>query len=218
MIENWPPDTVARPEKIYRGLCYFSWINDYEKATKYQEAEVPFLVRDHPDLEATVYRWKDDDYVNEFLGGKKFMTEVRTVVFMLSSRFHYEETTLTLTLTHNTQYSADNHFMYWRHIKKKDKVEEGWKPPTEMLNMKFKEWLKHASAGGRTGSQIDRSEPHWYFRVSACSKADKCPEPNTPELYDELPWFDVDKRTLLMVRPEVSPPSPQTLQPPLSLP
>ena len=60
--------------------------------------------------------------------------------------------------------------------------------------------VDHANA--RDPKEFNKDEPHWYFRVSACSKRDKCPEPNTPELYEELPLFDVSERTLLMVEPD----------------
>jgi len=173
VINNWPPDVVMRPEKIYRGLCYFNWETDQQIAVKYQEAEVPFVVRGHPDVEATAFRWKDTNYVDQFLQSKKYMTE----------------------------YSENNHFMYWRGGKK-SKEFKGWNPPTTMKSMKFNEWMDHAKAKGRPAEKIDRNEEHWYFRVSACSKKDKCPEPNTPELFDEMPWFDVKERTLLMVQPD----------------
>ena len=93
--------------------------------------------------------------------------------------------------------------MYWRNPKKGKhgaKKLEGWNPPTEMINMKFSEWLAHANE--KEVAEVSKDDPHWYFRVSACSKTDHCPLPNLSGLYDELPFFDVKDETLLMVEPK----------------
>ncbi|GMH65586.1 hypothetical protein TrST_g8428 [Triparma strigata] len=177
ILANWPPDMPDfRPEVVYNSLCYFDYSleGDRAAALNYRKAEVPFVVRNIPDVDDTALRWSDPMYMKNLLG---------------NSNYKVEE-------------SVNNHFMYWRNPAKGAKVKERdgktWTQPTEMIKMQFDEWLEKAESykGAKAESK------HWYFRVSGCSpNGGGCPSPNTQELFDEIPIFK-PQESLFMVKPK----------------
>ena len=85
VINNWQPDKVdPRPAKIYQALCIFDYVKDRNQAEVYRKKEKPFIVRNIPDLDDTVLRWNDQDYVKNMFGETLYRAE----------------------------YSLNNHFMY----------------------------------------------------------------------------------------------------------
>ncbi len=168
VTKNWPPDDFEmRPDAIYNTICVFDYTDPMQlrRAFAYEAAEVPFIIRHQPDVDDTVMRWADTDYLSE----------------ILSSAGEFK-----------TEYSENNHFMYWRNTKDKS-----FTPPTEMIKMTFDQWLNKAE----TFKRATPADPHWYFRVSACSKGSSgCPPPNFSRMFDELPFFQ-PKDSLFMVDP-----------------
>ena len=90
VLENWPTDD-PRPEKhteIYQGLCVFDYRTDMQKMKNYRHAELAFVVRNDPAAARTAERWNHPEYMEQLLMGK-------------------EDT------MRRTEYSPNNHFMYW---------------------------------------------------------------------------------------------------------
>ncbi len=49
LVANWGPDQpLPVPAKHYHALCRFDYRVDLEKATAYRNAELPFVVYNHP--------------------------------------------------------------------------------------------------------------------------------------------------------------------------
>eukprot|EP00814_Leptocylindrus_danicus_P003709 CAMPEP_0116020036 /NCGR_PEP_ID=MMETSP0321-20121206/9571_1 /TAXON_ID=163516 /ORGANISM="Leptocylindrus danicus var. danicus, Strain B650" /LENGTH=490 /DNA_ID=CAMNT_0003490677 /DNA_START=2936 /DNA_END=4405 /DNA_ORIENTATION=- len=184
VLQNWPPDDTAPPQnnEIYQGLCVFSFQHNsdgdgennndtLQKIMTYQAAEVPYVVRDDPEVLKTVERWGQPDYLKELLRNDE----------------------------HITEYSVNNHFMYWQKPLRKDKKKlrgEGWSPPTKKIRMGYLDWLKHANAtvGGdfTKDGDVDVFGPdhsHWYFRLIGCGDYRSCTDKPSDFLFDELPFF-----------------------------
>ena len=192
LLEHWPPDDTTPRSHIHQGICVFDYETELEKARNYRAAEVPFVVRDDPAVLRAAERWNYPEYMGRLLGDVK----------------------------HRTEYSPDNHFMYWMapnpNPKKGKKVEqpgitgskrrmptppEGWKPPTQMLRMDWKEWLGHANV---TEDNLGPDKPHWYYRLIGCGKMGDghCDKGSSEYIFDELPFFQPRHGGLYIVEPQ----------------
>ena len=90
ILKNWPPDEVdPRPARIHQSICSFDYVTERRKALNYRLAEKPFVVRNIPDMDNTVMRWSDPDYLSTMFEHKEFKCE----------------------------YSENNHFMYHKAVK-----------------------------------------------------------------------------------------------------
>ena len=177
VLDNWAPDDTTPREAIYQGLCVFQYDTEKDKALKYGELELPFVVRDDPKVLRTVERWSQQGYMQKLLG--------------TSTRYR-------------TEYSPNNHFMYWNKPKRtavqNHIIEKDWKPPTEMLRMPFSEWLEHANV---TDDKLGPNNEHWYFRLIGCGEMGrKCDKDSSEYLFDELSFFQpTEDNPLYMVDP-----------------
>ena len=89
VLDNWPTDKTDIPERgIYQGLCIFDYNTEMDKAENYRVAEVPFVVRDDPSVARSAERWNHPGYLDRLLMGKE-------------------------DVKRRTEYSPDNHFMFW---------------------------------------------------------------------------------------------------------
>jgi len=158
VLDNWPPDDTTPRSHIYQGLCVFDFETERHKAMNYRKAEVPYIVRDDPRVMRTTERWNQPDYMDELLRSSK----------------------------HRTEYSPNNHFMYWANSKS---APGGWKPPTKMLQMKYQEWLSHANFTDE--SKLGPDMEHWYYRLVGCGyyRDGKCDKQSSEFLFDELGFF-----------------------------
>ena len=140
VIENWPPDDTEPRDNIYQGLCVFDYSKegDYEKAMNYRNAEVPFVMRDDPELLRAVERWADPEYLLKLLPAKS---------------------------AQRAEYSHDNHFMYWNANKGKRRNYPNWENPTEMIRMSYPEWLEKAR---QPDDMTTVEKDHWYLRLISC--------------------------------------------------
>merc|ERR1712032_450825 len=116
-------------------------------------------------------------------------------------------------IKYRSEYSVNNHFMYWNYLKKKQNnvrrgrkngryhhVPEGWEEPTRHIHMKYKEWLSHANT--TDSSKLTPDEEHWYFRLIGCGKMGKCDRESAEFLFDELSFFQPrHENNLYMVDP-----------------
>jgi hypothetical protein len=184
VLKSWPPDDPTPRPKIFQGLCVFDYNKDYDKAMTYRVAELPFVVINDPQVQQAVKRWNAPEYMASMLGG----------------------------VQHRTEYSENNHFLYWnaprtkkkkgvlRPPPQKDELKD-WKEPTQMLRMPYLEWLHHANV---TDEELGPDKPHWYYRLIGCGETGpngSCDAGSSEYLFDELPFFQ-PKPSLYIVRPE----------------
>jgi len=149
LIHNWIPDDTTFPSlaerpSIYQGLCRFDYRTEYHKAELYREAELPFILRDDPQILSVAERWARPDYLSSLLGkDTRYMTE----------------------------YSESNHLMYFKAPKGKrgrgDNGRKEYTPPITQIKMTYDEWVDKAN---QPDEEMGPDKPHWYFRVSAKDK------------------------------------------------
>lgn len=106
VLKNWPPDDPTPHEEIYQGLCVFDFRTELHKANNYREKELPFIVRNDPAAARTAERWSDAEYMKKLLMG--------------------EEDTM-----RRTEYSPNNHFMYWVDKRPKNVKKQKWREMNE---------------------------------------------------------------------------------------
>ena len=173
---------------LYQSLCIFDYTKDYDKAIAYRDASLPFIVVNDPRVAETVARWSLPHYVEDLMGN----------------------------VPHRTEYSKNNHFMYYVPPPKKKirpfnnadkkrrrglKVPEGWTEPTKMMRMPYKQWLHHANV---TDEFLTQDHPHWYYRLIGCGlmgNDGSCDAGSSEYLFDELPFFQ-PKPSLYVVEPD----------------
>ena len=91
--------------------------------------------------------------------------------------------------------------MYWKNT---NEHEKNWKPPTEFIQMGFKDWVDKATVDE---SKISAESPHWYYRISSAPAQisskfrETSKRPTNHFLYDELTFFRPTPN-LYMVDPE----------------
>jgi hypothetical protein len=190
VLENWPPDDVSPPASgmIYQGLCVFDYSTDYDTALRYRTAEVPFVVINDPAVAATVERWNRPGYMEQLMG----------------------------SVLHRTEYSENNHFMYYvpppKHQNRRrasdahllaatKNTPKDWKAPTKMLRMTYANWLSHANV---SDDKLGPHNPHWYYRLIGCGGTGNdgsCDKGSSEYLFDELTFFQ-PRESLYIVEPE----------------
>jgi len=157
---------------IYQEICVFDFETERAKAMNYRANEVPFVVRNDPQVLKTTERWNQPGYMDKLLGNTK----------------------------HRTEYSPNNHFMYWSNA---GKAPEGWKPPTKLIKMRYQEWLAHANF--TDVSKIGPDMEHWYYRLIGCGtyRRGKCDKESSEYLFDELSFFQPrPENNLYLVKPK----------------
>jgi len=167
LLTSWPADDMEHPKSgmVYNGLCIFDYRKDFDKATRYRDAEVPFVVRGDPDVARTVERWNQQHYLSALFGDIKMQTE----------------------------YSETSQFMYWntRHTSRKTIEETKWTAPTKELEMTYEEWLKVANL--TDDALLGPDKPHHYFKVTGPSgtatRSAKHDDHPGVFLADELPFY-----------------------------
>lgn len=176
VLDHWPPDDPNPPDNVHQGICVFDYKMDQAKVMHYRDQELPFVVRGDPEVAATAERWNDPEYMAKLMN----------------------------TVPHRTEYSPNNHFMYWMKPnlptgtlakKPNHKVHRfgyhveapvNWTQPTEMMRMAYDEWLSHANV---SDEELGPSKPHWYYRLIGCGEQGKCDMGSSEYLYDELTFF-----------------------------
>ena len=183
VLNHWPPDDPTPRPDVYQGLCVFDFRTDVEKAMQYRNAELPFVVRNDPEVARSVERWNYPGYMERLMSN----------------------------VPHRTEYSSNNHFMYWikpspreqlRRKKRDDFIEtpSNWSQPTVMLRMTYTDWLEHANV--TDDSKLGPNNPHWYYRLIGCGFMGRdCDRGSSEYLFDELVFFQ-PKEGLYLVQPE----------------
>jgi hypothetical protein len=164
IIHNWSPDDTNIPEMHYDSICRFDYQKQKEIATRYRDAEKPFIVYNVPEVDNLVKKWSNVDYINKKLNGQRFASES----------------------------STSNHFMYFKgkgtkQVKAFNGSKVTWNPPTKTVKITFEDWLKVAVKG--QGTETNELREHIYFRVTA-GQGRKSPN---GWLYDESGIFKPEK-------------------------
>ena len=191
ILDAWPADDTKPREQVFQGLCVFDYYKDFEKAKRYREEELPFVISNDPQAALAAARWNYPGYMERMLG----------------------------KVMHRAEHSVNNHFMYWNSPSKRTprndlnpmarsrpwqnriQAPEGWKPPTKALRMTYDEWLTHANV---TEDKLGPDQPHWYFRLIACGETGpqgQCDAGSSEYVFDELPFFQ-PKESLYIVEPD----------------
>ena len=116
VLKNWNPIDENVPSTIHQGLCVFDYERDYDRAVRYRQLELPFVLTNTPDVWQTAERWNRDDYLLQLLG-------------------HDAD--------NKAEHSNSHHFMYWKTIYAD--VPQGWKAPTDTTKLSFPDWLDKAT-------------------------------------------------------------------------
>lgn len=67
VMENWNHNDTNIPDRIHQGLCIFDYIKDYRTAMLYRSEDLPFIVRNRPEILNTVEKWHQDEYLKNLL-------------------------------------------------------------------------------------------------------------------------------------------------------
>jgi hypothetical protein len=136
ILHEWKVDWTDIPPSIYQGLCVFDWEVDKEVAEAYRQAEVPFVLTNHPDILRTAERWNHPNYLKEMIGSNP----------------------------QRNDHSKTNHFMFWRMFRDV-KIPDKWQQPTDEVQLTFEQWIERAEElQNYTGDQTVRD--HYYFRLN----------------------------------------------------
>lgn len=155
VLSHWNVDDLRVPNDFHHGsLCVFDWEKDQAKIRVYRLAEVPFVVIRHPEIFKTSQRWDHDAYLSKLIGKGQ---------------------------SQRTEYSENNHLMFWRI---RGRAPKSFVQPTKDIKMTFDEWK--AKADRISTIENAKDEPHWYLRYNAERGG------RNEDLYKELPFFDPD--------------------------
>ena len=213
VLRNWMPHdvTTIAPayREIYQGLCVFDYTTQYDTALIYRKAELPFIIRNDPNVMSVARRWEDDtEYLHNALGDETLF---------------------------RTERSPVNDFMWYR-LRGKGAAPRGYvKPPNDEIGMSYGEWLERALAKdaealhdeelsakvnvlkerrmklvtqkkqddslenddhNQDNSTEEEKLKNWYyFRLTASLSKASEGSPSDNFVYDELPFFDPRKRS-----------------------
>lgn len=213
VLRNWMPHDVTTiapaNRQIYQGLCVFDYTTQYDAALTYRNAELPFIIRNDPNVMSVARRWEDDtEYLHNALGDERLF---------------------------RTERSPVNDFMWYRLRGKGTKPRGFVKPPNDEVSMSYGEWLERALAkdaealqGEELSAMVnelkerrmklitrkkqddslendDRDQDNsteeeklknwYYFRLTASLSKAIEGSPSDNFVYDELPFFDPRKRS-----------------------
>ena len=172
VLSHWNVDSTAIPSVIHQALCVFDWVEDYDTIQVYRKLEVPFVLRNHPQVQATVARWNTPGYLEDLIGEEPQRNE----------------------------HSVNNHLMFWRLRQGPAgdwfrRLNPDYEPPTSKAELTVSEWMEKAELMDNMPDEEQINEEHFYFRFNA-------DEGNNEYMYDELPFFGVNPQGDFMVDPE----------------
>lgn len=137
IIKDWNPDNPDPPKVFFETLQHFDYSNATEReiAARFRDAEIPFKVYNVPEIDSVSNKWNDEYLLDVLAEGR--------------GGGHVEE-------------SKTNHFMYWK-IGNRDI--RNYKPPTDVIDMKFNEWLPIAKKADEV--KLTNASHHFYFMTNA---------------------------------------------------
>jgi Cupin-like domain len=140
-------------------------MDDQNIAMTYLNAEVPFVLRNLADIDATSRKWQQAGYLEQLLGRKrnKYGQVINSTTDL------DDDDTVPLFLVHK---SPNYKFVYWKLEDGETYTDENaWSPPTEQLRMSFADYRKltqkkqSSSNVKRDGDDDDdeKDQPHYYL-------------------------------------------------------
>jgi len=136
MLHAWNADITLPPPSYgtYTSLRVFNFSDtrQLQVANAFRRAEVPFIIRNIPSLDATVPLWSDDTYLTALMstaGGGP-------------------------AVTYPSEVSTGQHFMYFN--KHKASKLRGYTPPTQEDELSIQEWLAAAHESLNVTRQEER--------------------------------------------------------------
>ena len=164
LLNNWNPDDTAVPPRHYNTLCRFDYQRDYDLATRYQEAEVPFVVHNIPALDDAAANWQTPGYLEERLEDQPFRVEI-------SATNHF--------LYHNRGRSPDyvppTRVERWTYTQWLDKVKETSHANASTEHYYFRvSQNEHAMIQEDLSSVFDMSKPNFFLRDPRKTKGIHC--------------------------------------------
>jgi hypothetical protein len=154
VLNNWNPKDIDNPPRhVYQGICIFDVSSAsstmeqeriHHQIQAYQTAEVPFVVRNHPDVVTAVEKWNHPHYLESKLHGHHFLATL-------------SNTTDVTYFSMNSNYTV---------------VPPDFVPPTTTAPMTFDEWIQQQAEDehGNTHHHQDRNYnyKYAYLRLDAC--------------------------------------------------
>lgn len=140
ILSHWNVDSTTIPDDfIYQALCVFDWHDDYDRLQRYREAEVPFVLRRHPQVQATALRWQQTEYLEGLIGDEPQRNE----------------------------HSLNNHLMYWKiRTPRQKRAFPNFDPPTDDVKISFSEWSAKAQIVQEMPDEVQNDHEHFYFRLN----------------------------------------------------
>jgi Cupin-like domain len=140
VVKTWNPDDPEIPSHFEETLIHFNYSDPLERsyAAKFRDAELPFKVYDIPEFNAVSSLWTDDYLLN-----------------ILDTPGHRRR--------NSVEKSKNNHFLFWGG-RTTNRI-KGWEPPTEIIDMSFREWL--ALAKDAESKKLSNSSVHYYFTTGS---------------------------------------------------
>jgi hypothetical protein len=135
ILQRWNPDEPDPPLVFHEELQHFDYGNREQRAMAqiYRDNEVPFKLYNVPEFDVVANKWTDE-YLHDAM-----------------SNLH----------PHVEKASQNNHFLFWN-MRKKDDT-ENYTPPTEIVDMSFKQWSKIAQEADQ--NKMSSNEDHYYFML-----------------------------------------------------
>eukprot|EP00977_Amphora_coffeiformis_P024299 scaffold15451_cov169-Amphora_coffeaeformis.AAC.3 len=182
VLANWntgetsPKPARSNANSIYQGICIFdlattSHTKSVEQIIQnYRAAEVPFVVRNDPDVQKTVKLWNRPEYLAAQLQGKKFQ----------STRSNQ---------TRMTYYSLDRDY---------NEIPDDFVPFTHNAPMSYQEWNDYATRKAQQKQFSEKEYQYAYLRLDACLADKNCDSTyrgssqrldDADFIYHDMPFF-----------------------------
>ena len=198
LLDDWNPNEVNIPQQqrrnddaqyyLYHSLCILDWkVHSLEQIRAYQQAEIPFVLQNHPEVWRAAERWNSQVPPSS----SSFSAQSQD-----QTNRHHDTTSGTAASPQSVPYMVEllrnvkpqrneyarhsNHLPFWRG----GNTANG---PTENVLLGMSEWWSKAQAleqALRRNETTVTSSDHYYFRLSAV------PQAHNTFLYDELPILD----------------------------
>lgn len=139
LLDNWSADNMTIPSRHHNTLCRFNYQTDLAQAKRYKDREIPFVIYNVRELDATAAKWSNPGYLEERLG---------------------------VDQTYDVEVSKTNHFLYYS---KSRNLPADYDPPTHIEQWTYGEWLakvQQLEESRSSSSASTAATEHYYFRAS----------------------------------------------------
>mmetsp|Transcript_30335 Transcript_30335/g.34837 ORF Transcript_30335/g.34837 Transcript_30335/m.34837 type:complete len:718 (-) Transcript_30335:95-2248(-) len=231
ILHHWPPtqslpvgghgvgdDENDNVITAHLGICIFDYSKDYIKILRYRSKEVPFVVRNDPNVAETVERWNDEKYRRKLFGGLDHTGSGSDSNSTDSNRkliYHRAEQSVTNQILfrkiRKRRSSQRPHVNSYDITQKKENNDDvlgtqspPLPPPTKLIPMTYEKWYNLATKKEKKASistngiqyydtnQVknkNKSSYYYYLRLVGCGEKKGCEKNSTEYLFDELPFF-----------------------------